>query len=125
MTGTGNPVIKVWMLSQLYECPIHPCDGNPDGTGWEVPVCGAYGRDHFFHRMNGSGWCLAHIVTTPQQLEAAKKDPRVVVCGKHHAKPPAKLLEVYAAWLDPNEAYRCVGEVLEKLAETEPMFHQE
>lgn len=114
------------MLSQFYECTIHPCDGNPDGKGWDVPVCNAYGRDHFFHRINSStDWCLVHIVTTPQQLEAARKDPRVVVCGKHYAKPPAKLLEVYASMLDPTETYQFVGQVIEKLSETDPVFHQE
>lgn len=122
---TNNPIIKVWMLSQMYSCPIHPCDGGT-APRWQVPVCNAYGREHLFHLQSPTTqWCLVQIVTTPPQLAAAKLDPRVVVCGRHYSKPPQQLLDAYASMLDPTVTYQFVGQVLEKLAESEPLFLQE
>lgn len=116
--------MRMWMLSQRYQCPLHP-EGNPSAPRWNLPVCSAYGGDYISPNSPDATWELVLIVTTPQQLEAAKKDPRVVVCGKLYSKPPAQLLQAYAKWLDPTETYQFLGQVLDKLAETEPMFHLE
>ena len=108
-------VYYTWMLSKFYHDPIH---------GWDVPVCSAYGGNFVCvrHPDPPGEWGLVYLDTTLQQVEAAKQDPRVVVCGKAYDPPPKKLLQEWASWLDPNVTYLFMGQVLSKLSETEPAF---
>jgi hypothetical protein len=114
--------MRIWMLSQFYHCPEHS-----KNLGVLQPVCNAYGYN--YHNViagkTEDEWQLVEIFTTVGQLEAAKKDPRVVICGKDYNKPPAKLLEVYKDWLDPSETYMFMGQVIARLAEKVPAFHHQ
>lgn len=110
---------EVWMLSQFYLDPLH---------NWDVPVCTAYGGNYVCprHPDTPDGYALVLLDTSPQQIEAAKQDPRVVVCGRDYDTPPAQLLSTYASWLDPNTNYLFVGQVLARLAQTDPgYYHQQ
>jgi len=109
---------EVWMLSQFYLDPIH---------NWNVPVCTAYGGNFVCPRdpHTPDGWALVLIDTSPQQIEAARQDPRVVVCGKNYDPPPQQALTEYASWLDPSTTYMFMGQVLAQLAQTEPAFQHE
>jgi hypothetical protein len=102
----------------MYLDPIH---------NWTVPVCTAYGGNYLCPRLpeTADGWALVLIETSPQQIEAAKQDPRVVYCGKDYNTPPPQVLTTYASWLDPAVNYMFMGQVLAKLAETEPIFGQD
>ena len=109
---------NAWFLTQFYLDPIH---------NWHVPVCSAYGGNFLCPRNpdTDDGWALVTMDTSPQQMEAAAQDPRVIVCGKEYSTPPTQVLAAYASWLDPNVNYMFMGQVLTKLAETEPAFgHQ-
>jgi hypothetical protein len=109
-------MMNVWMLSKFYDCEVH---------GWIWPVCAAYGDGPYVprHPDTPDGWALVKVWTSPQQMEAAKQDPRVIVCGKDYNTPPRELLDAYASWLDPAVTYMFIGQVIARLAETEPIFH--
>jgi hypothetical protein len=111
-------MMDVWMLSKFYDCEVH---------GWAWPVCAAYGDAPRVnrHAEDPDGWALVKVWTSPQQIEAAKQDPRVIVCGKDFNAPPRELLEAYASWLDPTVTYMFMGQVIAKLAEAEPIFHSD
>jgi len=108
--------VPAWFLSQFYDDPLH--------IAGPMPVCMAYGSavPGFHWLLAGSGWGLVLMYTSPPQIDASKQDERVVYCGTSYSKPPAKLLEAYASMLDPEETYTTMGQVLAKLAETEPLF---
>lgn len=109
---------RVWFLTQFYDCQVH---------GWQWPVCTAYGANHHapLHPPSNDGWALVWIWTTHQQIQASKRDPRVIYCGAMASRPPAKVLEVYKDWLDPAETYTRMDQLLELLAEHEPNFLNE
>lgn len=115
-------MMRVWMLSQGYHCP-----DRSDFHNTKFPVCSAYGYNFHMVRqlVNETDWELVQIDTTVHQIEAAQQDPRVIYCGVRDDDPPAKLLEVYADLLDPNKTYITVGQVIARLAKTEPSFHHE
>jgi hypothetical protein len=104
----------IWFLSQFYDDPLH--------TAGPLPVCGAYGSTYGFHCLPGATWGLVLMWTTPPQVDAAKQDDRVVFCGTNYNTPPAQLLTAYAALLDPTVTYTFMGQLLVKLAESEPLF---
>jgi len=109
------------MLSQYYEDPLHPAD-DPDAPRWKMPVATAYGINYKYHASDDADWCLCQLDIGAHQIEASKLDPRVVYIGKEYNKPPAQFLAAFASRLDPEETYIFVGQVLAKLAETEPWF---
>jgi len=113
---------QVWMLSQFYTDPIHSAN-----LGVDLPVCLAYGENFHCcgHPETADGWALVHIWSAQQQIEAARQDPRVIVCGKDYDTPPAKVLEVYKDWLTPNTAYMFMGQLIARLAQIEPTFYHE
>jgi hypothetical protein len=108
---------RAWFLSKFYADPLHP-----HGL---LPVCRAYGSAFGHHRFEDSDWGLVLMYTSPPQIEASRQDERVVFCGTDYSKPPAQVLECYAALLDPTETYQSMGQLLAKLAETEPLFMHE
>lgn len=112
-------MFKVWMLTKFYDCEVH---------GWKWPVAAAYGNLPYvpLHPPDlENGWALVHVTVTPPQIEAAKKDPRVVYCGKDYNRPPQQVLDTYKDWLDPNTTYQFMGQVIAALAEREPKFYHE
>lgn len=110
------------MLSQGYDCPERSALHKQ-----MFPVCSAYGYNyrHAIPLLTPVDWQLVQMDTTPTQLEAAKQDPRVIVCGKDYDPPPAKVLEVYKDWLDPNVTYLFMGQVIARLAQREIGFYHE
>lgn len=105
---------QAWFLSKFYDDPLH--------TAGPLPVCTAYGSVFGFHRPEGSEWGLILMYTTPPQIDAAKQDERVVFCGTSYSRPPIQALSCYASYLEPNETYTSMGQMLAKIAETEPLF---
>ena len=104
----------IWFLTKFYDDPLH--EAAP------LPVCTAYGSYFGFHRLDGADWGLCLMWSTPPQLDAAKQDDRVVFCGTNYNTPPAQLLTAYASLLDPEATYTMMGQVLVKLADSEPLF---
>lgn len=110
-------MLDIWLLSQYYV----------DDRGWTYPVAFDYGEHYFapLHPETPDGWSLVRLAADSHQLDAAKQDPRVVYCGRDYDTPPAKMLEVYASQLDPNVTYMFLGQVLARLAQTEPSYYHE
>lgn len=113
---------QIWMLSQFYTDPLHSVN-----LGVDLPVCLAYGENFhcFKHPETPDGWGLVHIWATLQHIEAARQDPRIIVCGREYDAVPAKVLEVYKDLLDPDTTYMLMGQVIAKLAQAEPSIYQE
>jgi hypothetical protein len=111
-------MMQVWMLSKFYDCEVH---------NWIWPVCAAYGDGPYCprHPATADSWALVKLWTSPQQIEAAKQDPRVIVCGKDYDAPPTEVLSTYSAWLDPAVTYMFMGQVIARLAQLEPIFYHE
>lgn len=68
-------------------------------------------------------WTLIRLTSSPQHIEASKLDPRVLYCGTDFDPVPAKVLEVFAPWLDPSTTYSFMGQVIAKLAKIWPTFN--
>jgi hypothetical protein len=115
-------MMRIWMLSQGYECPERSAFHQQ-----LFPVCSAYGYHYRYAvpLITPDDWQLVQIDTTPLQIEAAKQDPRIIVCGKDYDTPPAKVMEIYKDWLDPNTTYMFMGQVIAKLAQTNLAFYHE
>lgn len=92
-----------------------------DATGHRVPVCSAYGARWFCPRCPSSpdGWALVLIDCLPQQIEAAKLDPRVCVIPEIGAIPQS-VVAAYSAM--GAKAGMGIQDLLAKLAEVEPLF---
>ncbi|MBZ5508492.1 MAG: hypothetical protein LAO78_23795 [Acidobacteriia bacterium] len=111
--------VKVWMLSQFYvddSLEIHP-------RSQMHPVAHDYAdEDHTPVRpIDEDGWALVKVTTDHERIALAKQDSRIVYVGTPWNAPPAKMLEVYADKLG-SDTYSMVGQVLLKLAETEPLY---
>jgi hypothetical protein len=102
-----------WLLSQFFR----------DSNGNLVPVCTAYGARWFCPRFPSSddGWALVQIWTSPDQVEAAKTDPRVVVCdGNDFTVIPQQVADTYAT--DGVTAGMMLGQARAVLGQTEPQY---
>ena len=109
--------MRVWVLSQFYDCPEHD---------WPWPVCTAYGVDpHGPGRLSAvnTDFALVSIETSPVHIEAMKQDARIVYCGRDYDTPPPELLSTYQSKLDPMVQYMFIGQVIARLAQTEPAFY--
>lgn len=70
------------------------------------------------------GWILVHVACDSAHIAFMKKHPDLFIwIGSEWSKVPPELLESHADWLDPNEQYQNMGQVLDTLAESEPRFH--
>jgi hypothetical protein len=110
--------MKAWVLTQFYQCPEFD---------WPWPVCSSYGDAPYCPQqpvdpVNTGGWALVHMHTTYQHIEAMKLDPRVLYCGQDYDAPPQQMLDTYKQLLDPNVNYMFIGQVIAKLAQSEPCF---
>jgi hypothetical protein len=79
-----------WMLSQFFMSTF----------GQMIPVCSAYGARWYCPLKPDSvdGWALVQIWTSPDQIEAAKTDPRVVVCGNNDFSTiPQEVVDTYSS----------------------------
>lgn len=105
-----------WLLTQFFR-----------GTdGLLKPVCSAYGARWFCpsYPATDDGWALTLMMTSPDQVEAAKLDPRVIVCGNNDFS--AIPGEVAAAYKDQGAvAGMKMGELRSVLADTEPLYLHE
>jgi hypothetical protein len=104
-----------WLFSQFYV---------DDSLHMPVPVCSAYGFRWFcpsFPR-DTDGWALVQMLTTPQQIEASKDDPRVLVMPQLYDPTPLPQIvtDTYADW--GATAGMTAGALIAKLEETEPVF---
>lgn len=91
-----------------------------------VPVASAYGGRYSYPRSPATddGWALVFMLTSPQQIAAARQDPRVVVCplAFDNSAAPDEVISTYASW--GVTAEMSMGSVLARLSETEPIFAQ-
>jgi hypothetical protein len=71
------------------------------------------------------GFGMVKVWTSPPQIEAAKEDPRVIVCGGDFDPVPPEVITTFHRWLDPNVTYQCMGQVIAKLGQWEPCFLHE
>ena len=112
----------MWFLSQFYTDPLHS-----ENLGCNLPVCSAYGQNYHAVQVPSApeGWGLVMMRTTFQQIEAARQDPRVIVCGKDYDAVPAKMLEVFGSQLDPSVTYMFIGQVISRLAQSEISYYHE
>ncbi len=104
-----------WMLTQFFR----------DSTGLHlIPICSAYGN-HWrcpMYPATDDGWALVEIVSAPNQLEAAKADPRVLVCPLlfDPSAVPQPVVDAYAA--HGAAAGMSMGLLLSTLNEVEPIY---
>ena len=68
------------------------------------------------------GWMLVHVACDGAHVAFMKQDPDFIWIGSEWSKVPQQVLETYASQLDPTEQYQNMGQVLDKLAESEPRF---
>jgi hypothetical protein len=70
------------------------------------------------------GWTLVHVACDSAHAAFMKQHPDLFVwIGSEWSKVPPEVLEAFAAQLGPDEQYQNMGQVLDKLAESEPRFH--
>jgi len=107
-----------WFLSKFYT------DATLDML---VPVCTAYGGKWLCPRLpeTTDGWAIVLMLTSPQQMEAAKQDSRVTVLPlPFDPSPlPQQVTDTYASW--GATTGMSFGALLSKLSETEPIFGQD
>jgi len=70
----------------------------------------------------GTEWMLCHVRCHPDVVAFMRQDEDFVWIGSGWSKPPQQLLDAYASLIDPNETYASVGQVLDKLSESNPRF---
>jgi len=66
------------------------------------------------------GWCLVFMLTSPQQMDAAGKDPRVQVYRSSFATITPETVTTYAE--QGATAGMSLGELLDALSGVEPNF---
>lgn len=66
------------------------------------------------------GWCLVFILTSPHQMDAASKDPRVQVYRSSFATITDETVNAYQA--QGAELGMSLGELLDTLSGVEPNF---
>ena len=104
-----------WVLSQFYV---------DSGLAMSRPICGAYGGRFLYAAAPAiaDGWALVQILCSPQQLEAAKQDPRIIVLPLvfDPSPLPQKVIDSYA---DRGAvAGMSLAALLAHLAETDPVY---
>jgi hypothetical protein len=105
-----------WFLSQFYS----------DGAS-TLPVCLAYSSGQWHCPVFPSaedGWALVEASTSPVQIEAAKQDPRVLVCPLTFDPSPVdqRIIDAYTS--RGAATGMSMGALMAKLCETEPCFGQ-
>src|ERR1700731_1920619 len=105
-------MMQKWMLSQ--------CFVKSDGV--TEPVCTAYGMRFLMPTAPAApgGWCLVFMLTSPQQMDAAGKDPRVQVYRSSFATITPETVTTYAE--QGATAGMSLGELLDALSGVEPNF---
>lgn len=106
--------MKRWMLSQFYL----------GENGWLQPVAAAYSQGCRWPLAPEAEneWALVECYVSPQQIEAAQQDPRIVVCPQVYdpAPLPASVIQAYA---DKGAiAGMSLGMLLSLLGTIEPLF---
>ncbi len=106
--------ISGWLLSK--------CDETTDGhrpivasmsiADWHAPI----------QPLTPNGWSLVWITCDPAHYAFIKQDEDCIWLGNEWSRVHPQLLETFAEMLDPNETYQNLGQVIEKLAESEPRF---
>jgi hypothetical protein len=106
-------MIYVWVLSKAYQAP----------TGETLPVAWSYGYNHSSMGYKDNGYGLVWLSLDAHQLQFLKAglDANVQVVGRENSKPTPLLLETYKDALG-DETYDNVGQILERLGDTEPRF---
>ena len=105
-----------WFLSQFYQ------DGVVQVT---TPVCAAYGAKWMCptHPADPTnGWALVQMLSDPHQIEAAREDPRVIVCPLVFDPAPLdpRIIAAYESW-GATPGMTLAG-LLSHLHEAEPSF---
>jgi hypothetical protein len=95
-----------------------------DENGTITPACSAYCAWWLCpeYPSTEDGWALVLVQCFPMQVEAAKQDPRIVLCPLlFDPQPiPAQVAEAYAdKGATPTMS---MGALISMLAETEPLF---
>ena len=103
-----------WILSQFYIT----------AAGQTVPVAADYGAHWLCPTYSGTpdAWALVLIRIGPHQVDAARSDPRLVVCPLvfDPSPVPEAITEAYASW--GATAGMSMGALLATLAAAEPIF---
>jgi hypothetical protein len=105
--------MRVWMLSQHYQCPVN-------GTR---PVCDAYSNGHLCPRYADdvvNGWSLVQGDCSPQQIDASLQDPRVQAYRTVWDTITPETVTAYAA--QGATAGMMLCQLLSLLAKWEPGF---
>lgn len=105
-----------WVLSQFF---------TDDALNMRVPVARAYSTGYWrcpTNPVTDDGWALVQMYTSPLQLEAAKQDPRIVICPLTFdpAAVDQRVIDAYASW--GATTGMSMGALIAKLADTEPGF---
>jgi hypothetical protein len=105
-----------YFLSQFF---------TDEALNMRVPVCRAYGTGSWKCPTNPAtdgGWALVQMYTSALQIEAAKQDPRVVVCPLlfDPSPVPQAVIDAYTSW--GATSGMSMGALLTKLAAKEPVF---
>jgi len=106
-------VLAAWMLSKFYRVLE---------SSQLQPVCTAYGSRWLCPRWPATddGWALVHLLCGAHQLDAAKYDPRIVVCPAGSMPAPTEAITAYSSMgAIPGMS---MDALLSKLSETEPLF---
>jgi hypothetical protein len=108
-------VITGWVLSK--------CDRTDQGLR---PLVESLSVNHYgmVPPATDDGWALVHVACDSAHVGFMKKHPDLFIwIGSEWSKVPPEVLESHADLLDPNEQYQNMGQVLDKLADSEPRFH--
>ncbi len=106
-------MLTKWLLTKFFR--------GTDGV--LKPACSGYGARWFCpsYPATDDGWALVQMMTSNEQMEAAKLDPRVVLCGHNDfSLIPAEVAEAYAS-LGATPGMK-MGELRSVLADTEPLY---
>lgn len=104
-----------YFLSQFF---------HDDAINMTVPICTAYGGQWLCPTMPAAedGWAIVLMLCAPQQIEAARQDPRVLVLPLtiDPSPLPQQVTDVYASW--GATTGMSLGVLLAKLTDAEPAF---
>src|ERR1041385_2407496 len=110
-------MMYVWILSKSYHAP----------SGETLPVAWSYGYNHSANGYQANGYGLVCVSMDAHQLAFVRTglDANVEYAGVYGketwVKPSPLLLETYKDQLGDG-VYENLGQVLERLGETEPRF---
>lgn len=99
----------------------------PDLDNMLVPVAASYGGSWHcpMYPSSPDGWALVEVAIASHQIEAAKTDPRIIVCPPlfDPSPLPAQVITTYAN-LGATDGMS-LGALLAMLADREPIFGQQ